>query len=169
MRNRGNFATAIMLIGIGAWFLSIELFPSLKAFAYGAQTWPLMIIGIGAFLALIGLLTWLPGFFIPACIVGGVGGLLYYQNTTGNWESWAYAWALIPFFNGVGILLTGLGTRSRGATLTGFWMAFISLLVFSIFGSFFEDAALVALTWPVLLILLGLFVLLRGLFRRPAA
>jgi hypothetical protein len=166
MRNRGNFAFALMLIGIGAWFLAIEFLPQLKQFAYGAQTWPLPIIGIGAFLAVIGLITWLPGFFIPASIVSGVGALLFYQNSTGNWESWAYAWALIPAFVGFGIFLTGLATRSRGAAGTGFWMAFISMLVFSIFGSFFEQALLVKIAWPALVIALGAYILLRGFMRR---
>jgi hypothetical protein len=165
MRNRGSIATALMLIGIGAWFLAIQFSPMIKDFAYGASTWPLPIIGIGAFIALLGLLTWSPGMFIPACIVAGVGGLLYYQNTTGDWASWSYAWALIPGFVGVGILLTGLCVRKRGPTLTGFWMAFISVLVFSIFGAFF-GATLINNFWPVLIIALGLYILLRGMFKR---
>jgi hypothetical protein len=165
MRNRGNIATALVLIGIGAWFLAIQISPNIEAFAYGAATWPLPIIGIGAFLALVGLLTWAPGMFIPACIVSGVGGLLWYQNTTGNWESWAYAWALIPGFVGLGILITGLFTHSRGATQTGFWMAFISALVFSIFGAFLGGSALVGNFWPVLVIALGVYILLRGFFK----
>ena len=166
MRNRGSIGGALTLIGIGGWFLAVELVPGLKAFASGEHTWPLPIIGIGVGLALIGLLTWSPGMMIPACIVGGIGGLLYYQNLTGDWESWSYAWALIPGFVGAGILLTGLLTRQRDAVLTGFWMAFISLLVFSIFGSFLGGAGVVSVFWPVLVIALGVYVLLRGLFRR---
>lgn len=160
MRNRGSIATAIVLIGIGAWFLSIEISPVIKAFAYGEATWPLQIIGIGAFLALVGLLIWVPGMFIPASILAGVGGLLYYQNTTGDWASWSYAWALIPGFNGLGILLTGLCTRKRGAILSGFWMLIISLLIFSLFGTFF-GATLTNYFWPVLIIALGMYILLR--------
>lgn len=166
MKTRSNIAVALMLIGIGVWFLLVEMFPAVRAFAYGADTWPLPIIGIGLAIGLLGLLTWTPGMFIPACIVGGIGGLLWYQNTTGQWESWAYAWALIPGFVGFGILLTGLFTRSRGAALTGFWMAFISLVVFSIFGAFLGGSALVSMLWPVLLIALGMMVMLRGFWRR---
>jgi hypothetical protein len=87
MKTRSNIAYALILIGIGAWFLAIELSPAVEKFAYGADTWPLPIIGIGAFLALLGLLTWTPGLFVPACIVGGIGALLYWQNATDNWET----------------------------------------------------------------------------------
>ena len=89
MRTRSSLATALVLIGIGAWFLSVQLFPQVKAFAYGSETWPLPIIGIGVLLASLALITWTLGLFIPACIVAGIGGLLYWQNLTGNWESWA--------------------------------------------------------------------------------
>ncbi len=62
-------------------------------------------------LALLGLLFWVPGMIVPAAIVAGVGGLLYWQNATGNWASWAYSWALIPGFSRVGTLLSSLLER----------------------------------------------------------
>ena len=40
---------------------------------------------------------------VPASIVTGIGGLLYWQNATGRWESWSYAWALIVASVGVSI------------------------------------------------------------------
>ena len=166
MKSRANIATALVMIGIGAWFLAIELSPQVKNFAYGGDTWPIPIIAIGGWLALVGLMTWTPGMFIPASIVGGVGGLLYWQNATGNWESWAYAWALIPGFTGVGILVDGLLTRKRGAALTGFWFIFYSLVLFGVFGSFLGGWSLISRLWPLLVIGLGLFILARGLFRR---
>ena len=42
------------------------------------------------------LLTGQPGMLVPACIVGGIGGMLYWQNLTGDWASWSYSWSLIP-------------------------------------------------------------------------
>src|SRR3990172_3250669 len=123
MRTRSSLASAFVLIAIGAWFLSVELFPQVKTFAYGRETWPLPIIGIGVLLVSIGLITWVPGLFIPAAIVSGIGGLLYWQNATGNWESWAYAWALIPGFFGIGVGLMGLLEGKRGEALrSGGWL-----------------------------------------------
>lgn len=166
MRTRANVGTALVLIASGAWFLAIELSPAVKAFAYGANTWPLPIIGIGALLALVGLLTWTPGMLVPACIVGGIGGMLYYQNTTGNWETWAYSWALIPVFIGVGMLLAGAMERKRGVAASGAWMILWGLVMFAVFGSFLGGSALIGQYWPLLLIFAGLMVLLQGLFRR---
>jgi hypothetical protein len=166
MRTRANIATALTLIAIGAWFLAIELSPVVKAFAYGRGTWPLPIIGIGALLAVLGLLTWTPGMLVPACIVGGIGGLLYWQNATGNWESWAYAWALIPAFAGTGALLAGLLSRRRSGVVGGAWTIFWALVLFAIFASFLGGPVLIGKLWPVLLILLGIVFLARGIFRQ---
>jgi hypothetical protein len=166
MRTRSSLAAAFVLIAIGAWFLLVELFPQVRDFAYSQGTWPLTIIGIGVFLAAIGLITWVPGLLVPASIVTGIGGLLYWQNATGNWESWAYAWALIPGFAGVGMLLNGLFSRERGTLAAGGWMIFVSLVMFAIFGSFLGGSELLSQYWPVLLILMGVLILAQGLFRR---
>lgn len=166
MRTRSSLAAAFVLIAIGAWFLSVELFPQVRSFAYGTETWPLPLIGIGVLLASIALITWVPGLFIPASIVSGLGSLLYWQNTTGNWESWAYAWALIPGFVGAGLLISGLLGRERRTMASGGWMIFISLLFFTIFGSFLGGIGLLTQYWPVLLILLGVIFLSQGLLFR---
>ena len=103
---------------------------------------------------------------IPACIEGGIGGLLYWQNATGHWESWAYAWTLIPGFVGLGIMLTGLAQgRARRPLLGGAWLIVISALLFLIFASFLGGPNLLGPYWPVLLILAGLLSLGRNLLR----
>lgn len=163
---RSSIAVALVLILIGGWFLAVQLMPSLWEWAYGHYTWPLPIIGIGALLLVIGLVFWLPGMAIPACIVGGIGGLLYWQNTTGNWDSWAYAWSLIPGFVGVGIVLVGLLER-RGSTVRGgIWLCLISLILFVVFGSFLGGLGIIGSYWPVLLIAGGMVLLGRALFGR---
>jgi hypothetical protein len=166
MKTRSSLATALTLIGIGAWFLAVEISPQVRAFARGEDTWPLQIIGIGAYLALVGLLTWTPGMMVPAFIVAGIGGLLYWQNATGNWGSWAYAWALIPGFIGLGTVLSGLLSRDRKAAIGGGWMVFISLVMFGIFSSFLGGSELIWQYWPILLIALGVVLLAGGVFRR---
>jgi hypothetical protein len=166
MKNkRGNIAAALVLILLGAWFLAVQLIPGLRQFAYSQFSWPLIIIGVGVLLALIGLLTWVPAMLIPACIVGGIGGLLYWQNATGNWESWAYAWTLIPGFVGVGVFLSGLLGGDRKAMTGGAWTIFNSLVLLAIFGTFLGGLRLWTY-WPALLILAGVLLLARGLVRR---
>ena len=115
---------------------------------------------------MVGLLSWTPGLLVPACIIGGIGGLLYWQNNTGNWESWAYAWTLIPGFVGVGVLLSELlAGRVRQAVSSGGVLIIISLVMFLIFSSFLGGPSILGNYWPVLLILLGLILLAQVLFR----
>jgi hypothetical protein len=112
-------------------------------------------------------MTGVPGLAVPACIVGGIGGLLYWQNITGQWGSWSYAWTLILGFVGVGVivadLLSGKGARSFEG---GGWLILISLLMFAIFGSFFGALGPIGEYWPVLLILMGVWMLFRSFLRR---
>jgi hypothetical protein len=166
MHVRRNIATGAVLILVGAVLMAMQLVPSLKEFFYSAQFWPFWIIGTGALLGLLALVLWVPGMWVPACIVGGIGGLLYYQNLTGDWASWAYAWALIPGFSGVGTFLAGVFSRDRRAITGGLWTVFISLVMFAIFGSFLGGITLLSIYWPVLLIGLGVVLLVSGFFRK---
>jgi hypothetical protein len=158
---RSGLAIGLLLILAGAWFLAIQFVPGLRVWF----SWPMIIVGVGVFLLVLGLLLGESGLAVPACIVGGIGGLLYWQNATGNWASWSYAWALIPGFVGVGTtlygLLSGRGSEVRG----GLWLLLISAIMFAIAGSFFGALGMLGRYWPVLLILLGVIALVRGLFR----
>jgi len=165
MQKRGNVAAALVLIILGIWFLSVQLSPGLRAFAINRFTWPLIVLGVGALMGFIGLVTWVPGLLIPACIVGGIGGLLYWQNATGNWASWAYAWTLIPGFVGAGVMISGLMRGERRTVVGGGWAIFTSLVLLAIFGSFLGGMAL-SKYWPVLLILLGFLLLVQSFLRR---
>jgi hypothetical protein len=161
-QRRSSLAGGLVLVLLGALFLAVQWVPGLQLWF----SWPLIIIGIGVLLLIVGLLTGVPAMAIPACIVGGIGGLLYWQNATGNWESWAYAWALIPGFVGVGMVLSGLlGGDTRQTVRGGAWLILISLVLFAVFASFFGALGLVGSYWPVLLIGLGLLVLAQSLFR----
>lgn len=161
---RSNLAFGLILILIGGWFLAVQLVPGLNWF-WNYLSWPLIVVGVGAFLLLMGLLLGEGGMAIPACIVGGIGGLLYWQNATDNWESWSYAWALIPGFVGVGLMLASLlGEGGRENFRVGMWMSFISLIVFAILGNFFGLSVL-GTYWPILLIAFGIWVLIQPLFK----
>ncbi len=165
--DRGRIGTALVLILLGAWFLAVQLVPGLQAFALNRITWPLVIVGIGALLAIFAIATGVPDLLVPACIVAGIGGLLYWQNLTGTWESWAYAWTLIPGFVGVGVFLASLlRGRVREAIVGGGWLIFISAILFLIFSSFLGGPVLLGAYWPVLLILLGVIFLAQSFLGR---
>ncbi len=167
---RSRLAFGILLILIGIAFLVDRLYPSLLAWVQIEFTWPLIIIGVGIFLLLLGLLVGAPETAVPAAILAGIGGILYWQNLTGRWETWEFVWTLIPGFVGVGVLLAGLfGGRMRGSLSGGVWLIFISLALFAIFGSFFGNLGFLGPYWPVLLILLGVIVFVRAIAQRRSA
>jgi len=159
-RRRANLVGGLMLILVGAGILAVQLLPGVQLWL----SWPWLLIGFGLLLLVIGLATGVPALAVPACIVGGIGGILYYQATTGDWDSWAYVWALIPGFVGVGVLLSGLlGEEDSGAVRGGGTLILISLVLFAVFGSFFGALGFLGQYWPVLLILLGLVLLVSTL------
>ncbi len=162
---RSALVGGIVLILVGILFLVGQIVPGLWGWV-GPLSWPLIVVGVGVLLLLIGLASNAPGMAVPACIVGGIGLLLYWQNATGNWESWAYAWTLIPGFAGVGTLLMGLWTGQWKTIRGGLWSILVSLILFAIFGSFLGGPFSLGKYWPVLLILLGLLGLGRGFFRQ---
>lgn len=164
---RSRLIGGILLVLLGAWLLALQLYPTLGDLININFSWPLIIIGVGALLLVLGLLIGVPGMAIPASIVAGIGLILYYQNITGNWESWAYAWALIPGFVGIGLLLMALlGETPRQNFREGINLVVISAVLFVLFASFLGNQNLLGPYWPVLLILLGLWLVLRPLLRR---
>jgi hypothetical protein len=69
---RANITIGILLILVGGWLLSAQFFPELTAWINIEYSWPLIVIGVGAFLLFLGLLVRAPGMAVPACIVGGI-------------------------------------------------------------------------------------------------
>jgi hypothetical protein len=124
-------------------------------------------IAAGVLVLFIGLITGAPGMAVPASIIAGIGGILYYQNATGNYESWSYMWALIPGFVGVGTILAGLlGDNTRNNIGRGLNLIVISAAVFLIFAAFFGGLSILGSYGPaVILIALGVYILLRGFLR----
>jgi len=104
---------------------------------------------------------------IPACIVAGIGGILYYQNRFSDWESWSFLWTLIPGFVGIGTILTGLfGEDTRHNLGHGLNLVVISTVLFLIFATIMQRLNILGSYGPaVLLIFLGIYVIVRGLVR----
>jgi hypothetical protein len=166
-RRRTGLIGGTLLILLGVWFLLVQYVPEFEGLLNIEFSWPLFVIGAGVVLLILGLLTGEPGMAVPACIVGGIGVLLYYQNQTGDWASWAYAWTLIPGFAGVGAILAGLlGDKPKQSVRDGVNLIIISAVMFVIFSSFLGGQNLLGPYWPVLLILLGVWFLIQPLFRR---
>jgi hypothetical protein len=86
--------------------------------------WPLFVIVAGALL-FVGMFTAPPGrgvgyLAIPGCVILTTGLVLGAQTLTEDWESWAYAWALVaPTSVGLGLLIAGAYERSRGVRIAG--------------------------------------------------
>jgi len=154
---RSSLVVGGMLILLGALLLVVRLVPGFRA----VPTGPSIVVGVGLFLLIMALLTKTPGLAIPACIVGGIGMLLYWQAVTGNWGSWAFAWTLIPGFVGVGLLVAGLLGENPPETIkAGAIMIIISIGLFVVFGAFLGGFGLLGRYWPVLLIGGGLLLLI---------
>ena len=165
-QGRSQLGLGIVLILLGTWFIAQRTFPEVAAFAERFSEWPFTVIGVGALLLLMGLILGAPGLAVPAAIVAGIGGILYYQETTGDWNSWSYMWALIPGFVGIGVVLQGLlGENTRQNLKHGLNLMVISTVLFLVFSAFLGGWNLLGNYGPaILLILLGLWVLGRGLY-----
>jgi hypothetical protein len=162
-RNRTNLFLGILLILIGGWLVLTRQVPALQNWM-DELTWPMWVIGAGLLVLLIGLITGAPGMAVPASIIAGIGGILYYQNATDDYGSWAYMWTLIPGFVGIGTILAGLlGDHTRRNLSHGTNLLVISAVLFLIFGTFLGGLDILGeYGVAVILILLGVFVLLRG-------
>src|SRR5512136_573135 len=95
-KNRTQLALGFLLILVAGWLIATRIKPDLANLLHLTFDWPMWVILGGAALLVLGLLVGAPDMAIPACIVAGIGGILYYQNVTGKWDSWSYMWTLIP-------------------------------------------------------------------------
>ena len=136
-RDRGGVALGIALVVLGAVFLiaqSVEV-------DIGEAGWPFFVIAPGIVLLVAGLVLGgrpAVGLTIAGSIVTTVGLILLYQNSTAHWESWAYAWALIPTAIGLGMLLHGSLHRLPDLARAGVRTAGTGAILFIIFAAFFE-------------------------------
>jgi hypothetical protein len=162
-----------ILIVIGLGFLALRY---LDVFA-GQDAWPWAIVGLGAVLFVVGLIVGNAGLVIGGSVVATIGGILAWQNTTGLWATWAWIWTLIPVASGVGSFIGGVRTGDRQMRDSALWQILIGLALLAVFFLFFEQfvglsggqVPLPEWAAPVVLVILGLLVLLRGFFGPPDA
>ena len=166
-------ALGIVLVVVGLFALLVAFAPGVDLTQYG---WPLFVIVPGLTLLVVGFIGLGQGAAIPGGIITVLGLLLAYQSSTGDWATWAFAWALVvPGGIGLGMYLQALRDRDAMALRTGRTLMLIALLIFmigfvlfeSILGisgrdyGFFGRAAL-----PILLIVIGVIFLWRQRPRR---
>lgn len=160
----------VILVVSGALFLLGELAP----FDLGQFGWPLFIIVPGVVLLGLGIgVRSASGLAVPGSIVTMTGVLLFVQNLTGLWASWAYAWALVaPGAVGLGIIIQGMVAGNRVAVAAGTRTAWVGIVIFLVGFAFFEGALHISgedfglvgkVALPVLLVVAGLWLLARNL------
>lgn len=137
--------------------------------------WPFYIIIPGVLLFIFALTTEGSGseaLVILGSLVTMVGLILLYQNTFDHYESWAYAWALIPFSVGLGQIIYGSVKGRELMVVNGRRLIAIGGVIFFVGAVFFEliigisGFGLGSYAWPILLIGLGVLILLRSWWPR---
>ena len=168
-RGSSGIALGVVLVVVGLFYLVVQV-ANIDLASFG---WPLFIIIPGLTLLIVGFISLGTGAAIPGGILLMVGLVLAYQNSTGNWSSWAYAWALVaPGGVGLGLFLQGLRERNTGLIRQGRSLMFIALLIFMVGFVFFEsilnlggmnDVPVVKAAVPALFIFIGILLLARSI------
>ncbi len=163
-RNSGALVGGVLLILLGLLVLVSQFF---SGFDFWGTFWPFIIIGVGA-MFFIGMAAGgksTAGLAIPGSIITGIGLMLFIQNLTNHFESWAYGWTVIIISVGLGITIMGWWSGNKGQRRSGVGLMRVGLVMFILFGAFFEmlfnSSTLANYIFPVGLILLGLYLVLK--------
>ena len=162
--DRGRMALAILLIAAGAVLLVLRLL----GWSISGFLWPFFVIIPGVALLAVGLATSGSQSRFPAvagAIVTTTGLILLLQSLTDYFQSWAYAWALLPAAAGGALVLVGGRDGDASATASGWRLLQWGVVLFALMGLLFEafifsggwlDSDLVL---PIILIAAGVLVL----------
>ena len=137
IRSMATLAIGLGLIAFGVLFLAGTI---LQIDIWGTL-WPLFII-IPGLLFFVGMIVLgRPGapLAVPGSIITMAGVLLFIQNLTGLWSTWAYAWTLVaPTAVGIGVAIAGMWNDDQKAVRVGSALAGIGIAVFFFLVIFFE-------------------------------
>ncbi|HWQ21205.1 MAG TPA: hypothetical protein VN478_00585 [Clostridia bacterium] len=181
---RNTRALGLLLLAVGAWIL-IARFIHINL---GDWLWPFWIIVPGGLIIALGFHESRrkgEGLVTFGSIVAVTGIILFIQNITGQWQSWAYAWALLfPGSIGLGKYLWGKQTGNAAAVHAAEKTIRVAVMLFIGFGIFFEVVLGIGgfhlgsagrIIVPVLLIAAGVAIYLTsgtdghiGIFQPPA-
>ena len=173
----GSSATPAIGLGVALLLIGGLLFVGqLLDIGIGDVGWPAIVIGIGVVILVLGLfVNREQGMVIGGTVVTTVGLVLLYQDQTGRWETWAYAWALVgPAASGLGMVLWGIRNADPAEIRNGTWTLLGGLAIFVVGFLFFEGVigisgeplGLPEWVLPVVVIAIGVVVLARGIFDR---
>lgn len=160
------------LIGIGVLLLLLQLFGNA-----GQYLWPFFIITPGVLLVLLGGIGGRQARHtaVAGTIVAGVGTILLVQAVFDHFQSWAYAWTLVPFFAGAGLVFASHSDGDPELAVTGRNMMRWSAAAFAVLAILFEvlifngglfGGRFIA---PVVLIVIGGFLLFSRFGHRHSA
>lgn len=177
--DRTPYVFGLILIAVGAAVLLLRLF-DVDAIAWVSDLgWQLFIILPGLALLAMALVPQPPrgaGFAIAGSIVTTVGLILAYQEANDVFESWAYAWALLPGAAGVAMTVYGFFAGERDLLATGLRIALIAVALFVAGFWFFETTFATGRApldleawWPVLVIAVGGLITVSAFIGRGAA
>ena len=155
--NAGALIGGAILIAFGLLSLAGQVFRNLDWGFF----WPFSVIGFGVlfFVAMFTGGKQTAGFAIPASIISGIGLVMLFQNITHHWESMSYFWTLIITFVGVGIYIMGWYGGDENQKRSGLRVLKIGVIMFVIFGAFFEMifSSFSNILFPILLVMLGAY------------
>ena len=168
--------SAIVVIGVLTYFIQMA---SLDVASWlGGSGWTLFVIvpGVALLIAAVflGEKTALIA-TIAGAVLTTVGGLLLYQDQTAHYESWAYAWALIPGSVGAALAVHGLRFKRSDLVTVGTRMV-AGFGVLLLVGAWFFETIFrtnqapfdLGDNWPIALIALGGVLFIAGLLRGSA-
>lgn len=167
------------LLGAGLLLLGlILLIGELLHFSFGAVMWPFIFIVPGATLVLSALNSddgHGEGLAILGMMLITLGTLFFLQQILHMWASWSYAWALLaPTSIGIAQIVYGKNKNRDALVKNGSKLVEVGLTLFFVFFIFFEVLFNVSgknlvpfglPAFPVALILLGVFVMVRAYLR----
>jgi hypothetical protein len=168
-----SLMAGVALIVLGVAFILVQSVD----FSFLETWWPLFVLVPGLLFFVMMLASGEKGgaLAIPGSILTSIGGILLYQNFSGDWASWSYAWALVaPGSVGFGLYLFGLWGHVPSLRPVGLGLMLAGLVLFAGAAAFFEFVLGVGgagevvgrVLWPSFLILAGTVLMLSPWLRR---
>jgi len=175
--HRNPIVAGIVLITIGAIAWAMNATGTDPSSWLGGSGWTLFIFIPGVVLFVGGLLAQdepAVGLTIAGSIIMTIAAMLFAMDRTEHYEAWAYAWTLIPGAAGIGVLIHGSQAGDRRKVRAGGRLILISLVMFAVGAFFFETIFQtgtvpfgVDASWPVVLVVVGVFVIALAFLREP--
>jgi hypothetical protein len=177
-RRDGALAIGAGLIVIGAIAFALQQTSIDVTEWLGGSGWTLFIIGPGVLLlgaAIVARTSAAQGLTTAGSVVTAIGLLLLFMDQTGKWESWAYAWTIIPGAVGISLLIHGLRVGRSDLRTAGIRLIGIATALLVVGGWYFETIFRTGRApldfsgiWPLFLIVIGGVVIAGSMLRRTS-